>query len=226
MPITVLADMILPNSIIAAGVRGKLKRTNSRVAHGETGYMTINAVSSQSTRDYEFGTVPLRIEDWQTVQSFYEITLAGTYGFLVEDPADAIVTAGTSAVSYEPAIYHPEGGGYYTGITHYQLQRRYVDPVSARYSDRPITRPRATGFALYRSGVLVSPSTYTLDATTGRITMATMTLADAATLTWSGHFYVPVHFQSDDLDWDLVIAGGYDQRFLAGPSVILQEIRE
>jgi uncharacterized protein (TIGR02217 family) len=226
MPITVLADMILPNSIISAGVRGKIRRTNSRVQHGETGYISINAVSSQGLREYELGTVPLRIEDWERVQAFHEITLGGTYGFLIEDPSDGIVTADSSAVAYEPAIYHPEGGGYFTGTTHYQLQRRYVDPTSLRYSDRPITRPRASGFALYRSGVLVSPSSYTLDATTGHITMSSMSLADAATLTWTGHFYVPVHFQSDDLDWDLVIAGGYDQRFLAGPSVVLQEIRE
>jgi uncharacterized protein (TIGR02217 family) len=226
MPITVLADMILPNSIISSGVRGKIKRTNSRVSHGETGYMSINAVGSQALREYELGTVPLRIEAWERLQAFHEITLGGTFGFLIEDPSDNVVAAAASAVSYEPAVFHPEGGGFFVGTTHYQLQRRYVDPTSLRYSDRPITRPRATGFALYRSGVLVSPSTYTLDATTGRITMTTMTLADAATLTWAGHFYVPVHFQSDDLDWDLVIAGGYDQRFLAGPSVVLQEIRE
>jgi uncharacterized protein (TIGR02217 family) len=226
MQIEVLADMILPNSVISSGVRGKLKRTNTRIPLGETGRMSINAAGSQALREYELGTVPLRIEAWERVRAFHEITLGGAYGFLIEDPSDNVVAAAASAVSYEPAVFHPEGGGFFTGATHYQLQRRYVDPTSARYSDRPITRPRATGFALYRSGVLVSPSTYTLDATTGQITMTSMSLEDAATLTWAGHFYVPVHFQSDDLDWDLVIAGGYDQRFLAGPSVILQEIRE
>ena len=45
-------------------------------------------------------------------------------------------------------------------------------------------------------------------------------------LTWSGNFYVPVHFMNDEIDWDLVRAGQFDQRLLAGPSVVLQEVRE
>lgn len=209
MPITVLADMILPNSIIAAGVRGKIKRTNSRVQHGETGYMSINAVSSQGLREYELGTVPLAIKDWQTVQSFHEITLGGAFGFLLEDPSDCIVTGG--AVVQVPAVG--------AASAYYQLVRRYVDPKSGRYSDRPITRPQVSSVAFANGGV---PATgFTVDPLTGRVTGGNPT-----TLQWSGRFYVPVHFQADDLDWDLVIAGGYDQRFVAGPSVVLQEIRE
>jgi hypothetical protein len=35
-----------------------------------------------------------------------------------------------------------------------------------------------------------------------------------------------VHFLDDFIDWDLVVPGAADARFLAGPSVVLQEIRE
>ena len=212
MPITVLADMILPNSIISAGVRGKLKRTNTRVQHGETGYVSINAVSSQALREYEMGTVPLRIEDWQTLQSFHEITLGGTFGFLLEDPADCREDNG--AIVLMPAV----GGS----PAYYQLQRRYVEPKSGRYSDRPITRPHAASFRLFNADNSPFTGTYSLDAATGRIAAS----VDPSTLIWEGRFYVPVHFQSDTLDWDLVVAGGYDQRFVAGPSVILDEVRE
>jgi hypothetical protein len=45
-------------------------------------------------------------------------------------------------------------------------------------------------------------------------------------LMWSGSFYVPVHFMNDELDWDLIRPGPYDTRLLAGPSVILEEVRE
>jgi hypothetical protein len=45
-------------------------------------------------------------------------------------------------------------------------------------------------------------------------------------LTWSGTFYVPVHFRDDFIDWDLVRGGEASTRLLAGPSVVLQEIRE
>lgn len=210
MPITVLADMILPNFVISSGVRGKLKRRNSRVEHGETGFMSINAVSSQALREYELGTVPMPIEAWQRVQAFHEITLGGAFGFLIEDPSDCIATGG--AIVQMPAV----------GATpaYYQLVRRYVEPKSGRYSDRPITRPQMASFALATSeGVPVTG--FTVDPLTGRVTGG-----DPTALVWSGRFYVPVHFQSDDLDWDLIAPGGYDQRFLAGPSVVLQEIRE
>ena len=45
-------------------------------------------------------------------------------------------------------------------------------------------------------------------------------------LTWSGAFYVPVHFVQDDLDWDIVRSGPADTRIVVGPSVLLQEVRE
>lgn len=212
MPITVLADMILPNNIISAGVRGKIKRTNSRIAHGETGYMTVNAVSAQGLREYELGTVPLPIADWQTLQAFHEITLGGTFGFLLEDPSDAM--ASFSSIALMPAVG--------AAPIYYQLQRRYVEPKSGRFADRPITRPHAGSFKLFNANGTPFAGTFTLDAATGRITAS----AIPSTLTWSGRFYVPVNFQADTLDWDLVIAGGYDQRFLAGPSVVLEEIRE
>jgi uncharacterized protein (TIGR02217 family) len=180
------------------------------VEHGETGYMTINAVSSQALREFELGTVPMRIEDWQRVQAFHEITLGGAFGFLIEDPADCI--AKNSAIVQMPAI----------GATpaYYQLVRRYVDPTSGRYSDRPITRPQLSSLVLATSGGTPAVG-FTVDPATGRVTGS-----DPTALTWSGRFYTPVHFQSDDLDWDLIAPGGYDQRFVAGPSVVLQEIRE
>lgn len=45
-------------------------------------------------------------------------------------------------------------------------------------------------------------------------------------LTWSGQFYVPVHFASDDLDFDVILGGDVEDRLIAGPGVVLMEIRE
>lgn len=45
-------------------------------------------------------------------------------------------------------------------------------------------------------------------------------------LTWSGRHYIPVHFESDEIDWELVIAGAADVRYIAGPSMVLTEVRE
>lgn len=46
-------------------------------------------------------------------------------------------------------------------------------------------------------------------------------------LAWSGGFYVPVHFRDDSIDWEIVRGGPSESgRLLAGPSVVLVEIRE
>ena len=45
-------------------------------------------------------------------------------------------------------------------------------------------------------------------------------------LTWTGTFYVPVQFSTDDIDWDVVRPGDLDERLITGLSVTLIEIRE
>ena len=70
----------------------------------------------------------------------------------------------------------------------------------------------------------IAPANYTLNVTTGIITIPSAPAA--STVTWIGSIYVPVHFADDSIDWTLVAAGAYDARFLAGPSVMLKEIRE
>lgn len=207
MPITVLNDVILPNSVLSSGVRGKNARQNSRVALNN-GYQSINIVWSKSLRQFEVGFVPMRVDAWSALEAIHEITEGGAYGFLMEDPKDCRVTVAEGRASLVSA-----------GV--YQLQRRYTDVRSARYKDRAITRPRAAVFAIFANGV---PVAHTLDATTGRVTIASA--PTASTLTWSGSFYVPVHFMEDSLDWEMVAPGPAEQRFLAGPSVILQEVRE
>lgn len=209
MSVIVLSDVILANSVISASVRGKSVRLNNRVVT-EGGEQQINIIWSQSLREYEIGTVPLRVSDWQALEAIHEITEGGAYGFLLQDPKDHTVIDG--ALAFDEAT------------DTYQLQKRYVDARSGRYKDRPITRPRSTGFVLMESGVPLSPSAYTLNPDTGRVTIPS--LPAASTLSWSGSFYVPVHFKDDAIDWDLVVAGAADQRFLAGPSVVLVEIRE
>lgn len=212
MSITVLSDLIMPNEVIAAGIRGKNMRTNSRIQHGETGYMTINAVSSQALREYEAGIVPMKLARWQQIQAIHEITMGGAYGFLIEDPSDS--EASRSSIALVPAAG--------AAAAYYQLQRRYVEQTSGRYWDRPITRPQASSFQLFQANGSPFAGSYTLDSDTGRITAS----VDPSTLTWSGHFYVPVHFESDVLDWDLILPGDMDHRLISGASVILKEIRE
>lgn len=212
MPITVLADMILPNALISSSVTGRIRRTNTRVPHGDTGHMSINAVSAQALREYEIDTVPLGLAGWQTLQSFHEITFGGAYGFLLEDPADCV--AHLDSITRIPATL--------TTPAYCQLMRRYKDPRSGRFWDRPVTRPQESSFKLQYLDGAPYLGEYEIDFVTGRISSP----GDPTTLLWSGRFYTPVHFQQDELNWEVIAPGAYEQRFVAGRGVILQEIRE
>ncbi len=209
--LTVLADVVISNRILTAGIRGKQVRRNSR-AEVDNGAEYINIVWAQTLRQYEIGIVPMLREAWMDVEALHEVTEGGAYGFLLEDPKDQAVTVA-------------EGICVGLSSTTFQLYKRYTERVSSRTKDRKITRPNALGFAIYNAGVPIAPAAYTLDTTTGIVTIPSA--PTAASLTWSGKFFVPVHFMDDSIDWELVAPGqDPDQRFLAGPSCMLQEVRE
>lgn len=210
MSIVVLADVIAPNSLWSSGVRGKQIRRNLR-AQIQSGEMQINVGWSRTLRQYEIGSVPLTVEQWQSLEGLHEVTEGGTYGFLLQDPKDSSVTDATGGATLVSAPAHT-----------YQLVQRKTAAGSTREYDRIITRPRAAGFVLSISGA--PTGSFTLDPNTGIV----MIPADPAAvlITWSGVFYVPVHFESDEIDWELVRAGAADSRLMAGPSVLLTEVRE
>ena len=208
--LTVYDDVIVPQSLIAAGVTGRQIRRNTRV-QAPNGRMRINVDQPLTLRQYEFGLVPLDLDQWATIEGLFEVTDAGAYGMLLSDPKDAAATLVAGRVSLV------------SGTT-YQLQKRYTAAGSSRTKDRKITRPLASGFLLQESAVTVPPANYTLNVATGTLTIASAPVA--ATLTWSGSFYVPVHFRDDNIDWDLARAGPYDKRLIAGPNVVLDEVLE
>ena len=210
MAITVYADVILPHSILAAGVRGKNVRKNTR-STGQNGQPTINVDWARTQRQFELGTTPMLPTAWAALEGLFEVTDAGAYGFLLADPKDASATHATGAA---------------TGITSttFQLQKTYTSVGSTRTRARKITRPMATGFVVNVNSVLLAPANYTLNTVTGVLTIPS---APAANLvTWLGGFYVPVHFAVDEIDWELVRSGPESTRLMAGPSVVLMEVPE
>jgi len=208
MAITVLADVILRKTAIAAGVSGRQIRQNRRVTL-VSGFAQVNQQWEQTLREYDWTTVPLLRADWQYIESLHEITEGGALGFLLEDPKDFRVATGGVVDSLTS--------------TTFQLYKRITEPVSSRTKDRKITRPRTTSFVLMISGV--PTLSYTLDTATGIVTIPSAPAE--ATVTWTGLFYVPVHFMNDSIDWTMLRPGSDpDTRLLAGQSVVLQEIRE
>lgn len=207
--LTVYNDVILPHSVIAAaGLQGRNQRRNTRKV-SQAGFQNINIDWSKTLRQYDLGFIPMLPAQWAYIEGLHEETEGGAYGFLIEDPKDCSATVATGRAAL------------ISGTT-YQLQKLYTSTGSSRTNLRTIKRPRASDFAIFTSGTPIG--TYTLDAATGIVTIPSAPAA--ATLTWSGGFHVPVHFASDDLDWDLLASGPADSRLIAGRSVVLQEVRE
>lgn len=215
MSITVFQDLVFRHGVISAAFHARLIRRNQRVPL-VSGFENINIVWDRTKREYTFGSIPLQRADFDYISSFYENTDAGAYGFLMEDPIDFHSTSATQYTQTSGRVADLGGGTY-------QAFKRYTNIASARYKDRKITRPNIIGFQLYLGGVLQSGG-YSVDGTTGIITIASA--PSAAAVEWRGRFYVPVHFQSDDLDINLDVPGPDDFRMFSAPTVVFQEIWE
>ena len=210
MSITILSDVILPTWVAAAGMRGRQIRRNTRT-QAQNGTMQVNVEWARTLRQYELGTVPLTVAQWQAIEGLHEVTEGGAFGFLMRDPKDhaALIADGVAALAGEAS---------------YQLHKRYTSAGSTRTKDRIITRPRAAGFAVKVAGVALPAEDYTLDADTGLLSIPDAPAAEA--ISWSGEFLVPVHFLSDQIDWETVAIGPAEARLMAGPSVVLMEVLE
>ena len=201
----------MPKTLVSAGIRGRNVRRNTRTS-ARNGRMQINVDSDWTQRQYDFGVIPITVAQWQEIEGLHNVTKGGAYGFLLEDPKDskALITQGVATLI--------------TGST-YQLHKRYTSAGSSRTDDRKITRPIAAGFVIEVSGTpLVVTTEYTLDADTGIVTIPSA--PTDTTIAWSGPYYVPVHFMSDVIEWDLARAGDDDGRLIAGPNVVLDEVIE
>lgn len=206
--ITVYADVILSNRVIQAGITGRNRRLNARVTTSG-GHQTAEVMWNHTLREFDFESVPLRRADWQYLEQLHEITDGGAFGFLMLDPKD-------HAVTVTDGVVEDVGGGVY------QLKKRYTEPLSGRTKDRKITRPVPGGVTVYVSG---SPAAIVLDNTDGTLTIAGS--PDASLVTWAGRFYVPVHFKDDFIEWALIAPSqDPDARFIAGTSIVLEEVRE
>lgn len=207
--ITVFNDVIVSQRVLASGIRGKQIRQNRRIAQ-VSGYEQINIEWDQTLREYEVGFIPMLRSAWSEIETLHEITDGGAYGMLLEDPKDVTVSTGVAVAITS---------------TTFQLQKKYTHAASSRTKLRKITRPRASGFVVKVSGSPLSGGSYTLNSDTGVITIPSA--PSASNITWTGKIYVPVHFAMDVIDWTMLRPGSDpDERLIAGPSVVLKEIRE
>jgi uncharacterized protein (TIGR02217 family) len=164
-------NIVLPNVVMSAGVRGKSRRFNTRTTN-QGGFSEAVPNWVQSLRQYDIGFVPMRVDVWQTLFGLFEATWGGAYGFLMEDPTDSFIPLANGVMMpFAQSLVGNGGAGY--GLPTYYLGKRYTSIGSAVTSDRKITRPKGT-IAIYRNGspitIGAAPGNATINADTGLVT--------------------------------------------------------
>ncbi len=305
--IEVYEDVIADECLFSAGAGGSRTRFNDRSTN-PAGYATVNAVRDLTLKTFGLASISMSIEAYNEVIRLYEVTDAGTYGFLMLDPVDQTVDATEGKLQGYMAGVESGSIGFGNGTATYGFRKYWS--VASRSRSSAITRPispaitrggspvvagvgagnisiNATGpkYVTFVPDATRTVTGVTVGATTqvtlnsaigvvigGRLWLQGLTGADAAllnglshavtnisggglnvytlatstagktitvgagaghkypqpdeALVWTGDFYTPVHFAMDNLDWELVRPGNYEDRLLAGPTVALEEVRE
>lgn len=163
--------------------------------------------------------------DAHTLKSWFHTCRGREIGFLLQAGDDfAIPQTGTT----------PQNIGTGDGSeTEFQIYKRYSDGNGNNY-DRPITRPSSTGtdISVYVSGGGQTQTThYTWSSTTGIITFVSPPANGAPITVYLKKFYVPVRFDIDELDidmlmwWATAVENG-DYSLHQPPNIPMIEIRE
>lgn len=173
MAITVLPDIIIPSSVIAAGVRGKNMRNNTRVST-YNGEQQVNVNWTRTIRQYELGVVPMQIAQWQQIEALYEVTDGGAYGMLMRDPKDDQVDASVGKLFPRTNSVNVGAAGVGYGVPTYNLMKRYGVTGTSRFKDRKITRPLGIP-VIYKNSVPLTLGTadgqFTFNSATGVVTI-------------------------------------------------------
>lgn len=177
MSIIVLPDVILPEIVLLAGVRGILNRKNERT-QTINGSVDVNVQWDHTLREFEVGYVPMLPNAWAAIEGLFEVTDAGAYGLLMFDPKDSSVAAAEGRlVSYNSGFpVGAMGSGYGEPVLY--LFKRYTSVGSSQFRDRPIGRPLTP--VVLRNGspvtVGVAAGNIAVDANAGKVTF----VADAS----------------------------------------------
>lgn len=133
----------------------------------------------------------LRPEDWADLKATFMNAEGRAYGFLFKDWSDYSATD----------VVLGTGNG---ATTAFQTRKIYTKGSLTKY--RKITRVKSDTLVVKDNGSTVSGSDYTLNASTGLITFDVAPL-NAHSITASYEFYVPVRFEEDFFEIELLVAG-------------------
>jgi uncharacterized protein (TIGR02217 family) len=211
MTITVYNDLILPETVIQAGIRGKNMRSNTRVMSG-SGYAAVNINWARTLRQYELGIKPMEVAQWLEIEALHEATDGGAYGFKMQDPKDRTVSHTSGFLQgYEGGVEVGDVGEGY-GTKDYVIKKRYATISGVRTYDRRITRPKSP-IEIKKAGTVVSGTGYTLSTSTGIVTfdpiasqgMSSITVGNSTILNFPNTTFTSTFTSSDRIWVDSVV---------------------
>jgi uncharacterized protein (TIGR02217 family) len=206
--VTAFHEVSLPLPF-ALGATGGPERRVDIIALG-SGREARNTPWSQGRRRYDVGGAVRTLDELHALIAFFEARRGRLYGFRFRDPFDFKSCAPSAT---------PAAGDQLLGVGDgvsavFQLIKTY-GATDASYA-RHIQKPVAGSVLLAVDGVPLSWDAFTVDATTGLITLAAAPVADAEVT--AGFLYdTPVRFDAERLD--LSLDGFGAGRALAAPLV-------
>jgi len=180
---------------LAFGSTGGVERRTEVVTLG-SGFERRSTPWAQGRRRYLIGANLRSLDDMAALTAFFEARLGRLYGFRFRDFADfKSCVPGGAVTAADQALGTGDGT-----TTAFQLGKAYGDWV------RPITKPVAGSVRLAVGGVALDPADFTVEATTGRVTLA-VAPGPGATVTAGFVFDTPVRFDADRIEVTLETFG-------------------
>ncbi|MGY2049594.1 phage distal tail protein, Rcc01695 family [Methylobacterium sp. JK268] len=186
---------------LSYGSRGGPERRTEIVTLG-SGDEERNSLWRHSRRAYNAGPALRRAEDIATLIAFFEERRGPLYGFRWRDTFDH----SSGPFGRDPAATDQILGTGDGTTTVFPLAKTY-GAAFAPYL-RPIVKPVAGSVRVAVAGAELPPSGFSVDPTTGRVTLARAPASGAA-VTAGFLFDVPVRFATDrlEIDHQAVLAG-------------------
>ena len=189
-------EVLLPDFLAYGAKFGPSFKTT--IVKPESGYEQRIGHWARARRVGNVGYEMRSADKMAVLYAFFLARMGCLYGFRLSDQND------------RDALLAPvlNGGG-----TTLQLQKSYTSGGVTVV--RTITKPSLTGpFALYKDGALMATG-YTLDVTTGIVTLTSA--APGHVFTWSGRFDTPVRFDTDTME---MTRDSFDSRSWSGIPII------
>lgn len=171
------------------------KLWSTTVLSGISGLEVRNANWSYPLHRFNAAAGVKSLDDLQTLLIFHTVMQGRQTGFLIFDATD-YKTAQTSQSLPKGGSHRGTAALVASTTDQYQLFKSYT--FGARTQLRKITRPKVGSLLIYSSALAQITSGFSVNYDTGIVTSTT------AVGYWSGEFFVPCRFESDELPFDLL----------------------